>query len=114
MLPSTHEHFAPVTQEHWFIFLLMILGGVASYIRRFRQNSKKKFSLAELLGECVISIFVGILAYMFCEYMNFDRYLTGGLVGLASHMGTRGLFIMEIALQNWFENRFGKSEHPNG
>lgn len=113
-----HEHFDPITPDHGLMLGLMILGGVASYIRRFREYSATRFSFAELVGECTIAIFVGITALMFCEYANFDRYLTGGLVGLTSHMGTRALFIAENALQRWAESRTRKlesvSEKQNG
>lgn len=83
----------------WFV-VLALWGGTASYLSRMKQK-KLPFSLAELLGEWLISGFSGIMTALICASYGVDYYLTAALAGVAGHMGGRGVFMLE----QWAVNR---------
>ena len=78
---------------------LSIWGGIAGYIRRVRTDNKAHFSLAELVGEIVISGFVGILTFYFCASANITGVLAYAFTGIAGHMGSRGLYFLEALVK---------------
>lgn len=82
----------------WFIFMA-IWGGTASYISRIKRT-KTGFSLIELFGEWTISGFAGMLTAYMCQSIELDFYATACAVGIAGHMGGRGLFLVESYVQN--------------
>ena len=77
---------------------LAVLGGVVSYIQRMRTKRSMIFSLAELIGECAISGFVGILTALICVANGLGVELSAALTGIAGHMGSRALFLLERAI----------------
>jgi len=77
----------------WFV-ILAIWGGTASYISRMRQKSLP-FSLAELLGEWLISGFAGIMTALICTSYGADPLLTAALCGITGHLGGRGVYMLE-------------------
>lgn len=77
----------------WFL-VLAIWGGTASYISRMRQKSLP-FSLAELLGEWLISGFSGIMTALICTSYGLDPLLIAALCGITGHLGGRGVYMLE-------------------
>jgi len=78
----------------WFISLAC-LGGTANYISKLKQNKSKTFSIAELLGELLISGFTGLMTYYLCMDQGLSIPLTSFAVGVAGHMGGRGMYLFE-------------------
>ena len=78
-----------------WVLLLSTWGGVASFINKVRAGKVRPFNVAELVGEVMISGFVGVLTFWLCEEANMSELVTAVCIGVSSHMGTRGLFRLE-------------------
>ncbi len=85
----------PVFTYCWMVGLAA-LGGVAGYLRKIRQGLTKKFSIVELACEMVISVFVGAVTLLMCDSHGVDKATTGAMVGLAGHLGSRAIYILEV------------------
>ena len=73
-------------------------GGVVSWLQRRRSGSTRPFSLIELIGEVATASFCGLIAFWLCQEAHLSKYLTAAITGVAGHMGSRGLFLLERAL----------------
>jgi hypothetical protein len=78
-----------------FVFSLSTLGGISSYIGKCKGNLVSRFSLVELIGEIVISAFVGVITFYLCEAAELNKIFSAALVGISSHMGSRTIMILE-------------------
>ncbi len=78
-----------------WVSVLSVLGAVTSYLRKVKAGKIQRFSISELIGDITISFFLGIVTFLICKGTGLDEYLTAGLVGIVSHMGTRGLVMLE-------------------
>jgi hypothetical protein len=78
-----------------WVSTLSVFGAITSYIRKVKAGKIERFSISELVGDIAISFFLGVVTFLLCKSAGFDEYLTAGLVGLASHMGTRGIVMLE-------------------
>lgn len=95
----------------WF-FLMALWGGTASYITRIKKTGCC-FSTVELIGEWFISGFAGVVTAHMCLSLEMDFYKTAAMVGIAGHMGGRGLFIIESLVKNRLIKCFGKIDTQN-
>lgn len=84
----------PLLTYLWVI-ALSVWGGIVHHIKKLKSGTVTRFSFSELIGDIVISGFIGVMTFYLCEYANFDELLTAFLVGISSHMGTRGLMVLE-------------------
>lgn len=76
------------------------------YIRKLKEGRYERFSITELVGDLVISFFIGITTYFICKSAGFDDWLIAGLVGITSHMGTRGLVLIESMVEEYVKRIF--------
>lgn len=76
-----------------------IWGGIVNYIRRIKLGKAQPFSLIELVGEISISAFSGMIVFYLCEASNLNQLLTAAIVGMADHMGSRTIFLIEVFIQ---------------
>lgn len=90
-----------------WVLLLSIWGGVVNFIQRLRRGEAKAHNIVELIGEVVISAFVGVVTFYLCELSNFPQILTAALVAISGHMGTRALFVFERAIEKIIKNKAG-------
>lgn len=105
------KSFATIGWITWLtIFGLSTLGGVASYVQKLRSGKTIRFSIAELCGEIFIAAFVGLIAFMVCEAVNAPLLLCGATSGVAAHLGSRGLYIVEAYLSKWIAKKLGVEE----
>ena len=81
---------------------LAFWGGVASYMRKVKSGLTARFSITELIGELFISGFVGLITFYLCESAKIDQMISAALVGIAGHMGSRAIFLIEKYLQSKF------------
>ena len=96
MLPNPFNFNADTVFTFLWVCALSMWGGVAGYIRKLRQGLTKGFSITELLGEIVVSSFVGIITFFLCQTSHLDQTITAALVGLSGHMGSRAIYLIEL------------------
>ena len=80
----------------WVIGLSM-LGGIANFAIKVRAKATRLLNIPELLGECVISGFVGVLTFLITDG-HAPPAVQAALIAIASHMGTRAIFMFEQIL----------------
>lgn len=73
-------------------------GGVVSWIQNRKRGVARPFSFVELIGEITTASFCGLLACLLCQEAGLSIELTAAIAGVAGHMGSRGLFLLERAL----------------
>lgn len=73
-------------------------GGVVSWIQRRRSGEARPFSFVELIGEIATASFCGLIAFWLCQEAQLSKYATAAITGVAGHLGSRGLFLLERAL----------------
>ena len=87
-----------ITSSSWFtaawVFLISAWGGIAGYIKKISEGKARDFSIKELLGEIVISSFVGVITYFLCVSAGIDETLTAAIVGMSGHMGSRAIYFI--------------------
>lgn len=93
MLEKDPSSYALIT--YIWVLGLSCWGGLAGYIRKLKAGEMVRFSLSELIGELVISAFVGILTFYLCESAQLNQVLSAALVGVSGHMGSRAMFAIE-------------------
>jgi hypothetical protein len=91
-----------------WVLVLATWGGVTHNIRKLRAGTISRFSISELVGDITISGFIGVLTFWMCEAAGFSELWTAFLVGITSHMGTRGL----MALEDLAAKKIGVSAPP--
>lgn len=100
----TDMHKDPL-DYHIFTYLwvigLSVLGGIVSFMRKLRLGIVRRFSIVEFIGELVTSGFVGVVTFWLCEEAGIAPLYAAVMVGIAGHMGTRLIFLMEC----WLEKR---------
>jgi fatty acid desaturase len=93
---STPKNPLDYPLKQWmFILGLALFGGWASWWAKVRDGKVAAYNLAALIGELAISAFVGVVVFFICEYFNFPPLLTAAIVGVAGHMGTKALTLIE-------------------
>ncbi len=90
-----------------WVLLLSIWGGVVHFIQRLKRGEAKAHNIVELIGEVVISAFVGVVTFYLCELSSFPQILTAALVAISGHMGTRALFVFEGVIEKIIKNKAG-------
>lgn len=96
--------------KFWLFPLLMaLLGGLASWYNKVKKGELAATNLFALMGEFVVSALAGLLAFLFCDWMNLPVGVTGAISGLAGHAGAKALSLAEGIMQKQIEQRFGSS-----
>ena len=102
----------------WLTYLFVIAfscwGGIVTLIQRYRLYKERRFSIIEVIGELAISAFAGMLVYYFCTWLGLEGNLRSGLVGVAGHMGSRVIFMIEQAVKAKFKGVAGISGESDG
>lgn len=87
---------------YFWVLGISIWGGFVGYLRKVREGHTPRFSITELVGEVCTSAFSGVLTFYLCELAKFDPLLTAAFVGIAGHMGSRAIYIIEKFLRDKF------------
>jgi hypothetical protein len=82
-------------KQYGFVLVVALLGGLVSWIRKVRKGELGAYNLHHLIGELATSAFAGLLMFWFCVYVNAPGPLMACLVGVAGHMGTRAISLIE-------------------
>lgn len=88
-----------------WVFGVSLLGGIASFYRKMKDGHARPFNVNELAGECFISGFVGIVTFFACKWAEINEYGSAALIGITSHMGARGIFLVEQFVGRWVASR---------
>lgn len=83
----------------WVIALGM-WGGLVSFYGKLRKGEVRIFNITELIGEIVTAGFVGVLTFWLCESSELNPLLSAALIGISGHMGSRGIYAMELLMSN--------------
>jgi len=83
-----------------WVFGISMWGGIASYVGKVRDGHTGRFSITELIGEVCTSAFSGVMTFYLCELAELDPLLTAAFVGIAGHMGSRAIFVIEKYLRD--------------
>ena len=70
-------------------------GGLVSFYQKVKAGQARAFNISELVGEIVVSGFVGLVTYAVCKGLEVNEYLTIAGVAITGHMGTRAIFMLE-------------------
>jgi hypothetical protein len=97
------------TDKKAIIFFIFALWGGLSHYISIVKGKEKVFSTFELVGDLVISGFSGMVAFAICQHLEMGPYLTGAIVGISGHMGSRSTFLIE----KYITNRYFEKETQN-
>lgn len=86
-----------------WVFAMAMLGGVAHNIKKIKNGTLKRFSFSELVGDLIISGFLGLITFFLCEYADIDRLLSAAFIGMSAHLGTRGIYFIEEIVFHYFK-----------
>lgn len=82
----------------WMV-LIAALGGVANFYQKVRMGKARAFNIMELVGEVLVSAFVGLVTFWICKGYGVSEWLTAAAVAITGHMGSRAIFIGEQLLE---------------
>ncbi len=97
----------PAWLTYLFVVFISSWGGLVNIIQRYRLSKERRFNLIEIVGELTISAFAGMIVYYFCTWIKLDGNLMAGIVGLAGHMGSRVIYMLEQVLKEKFSSFSG-------
>ncbi len=105
------ESLSALFSKHFFVVLwisaLTIFGAIAGYIKKLKDGTIERFRISELVGDIVISFFLGVVTYLLCKGVGVNEYLSAGLVGFVSHLGTKGITMLENFIPQIISKWFG-------
>lgn len=81
--------------------VIAALGGAANWYQKVKAGQARAFNVMELVGEILVSAFVGLVTYWICKGYGVNEWLTAAAVAITGHMGSRAIFIAE----QWLENK---------
>lgn len=99
--PENDPTTFPILTYAW-VLGLSIMGGFAAFMRKLKDGSARVFNFVEFIGEVVTSAFAGLITFYLCEASHLDRMLSAALVGIAGHMGSRAIYLLEKFLSDKF------------
>lgn len=103
MPEKSPENYTLLT--YFWVFGLSALGGAVSFMRKVREGHARAWNFAELLGEIATSAFAGVMTFYLCEWSGFAPLATAAFVGIAGHMGSKAIALLE----GFFETKFPRS-----
>jgi len=74
---------------------MAFVGGFVNWIAKVKQGHTRVFNFAELIGEIIISGFVGVAIFMLLASYDQPMGVCAAASGISGHMGTRLLFLIE-------------------
>lgn len=86
-------------RQYGLVLGAALLGGLVSWIGRVRAGQTAAANLMGLVGELATSAFSGLIAFWLCEASGLSPLMTATAAGIAGHMGTRAILVLERELQ---------------
>jgi ABC-type uncharacterized transport system permease subunit len=96
-MPGDSLNFIQRINEYgvWSYLIFLVIScwaGTVRFLLDVKQGKKPSF-LNWIIETCV-SGFVGLIFAIACQYYSVDILLTGVIVGIAAHNGTRSLYFL--------------------
>jgi hypothetical protein len=86
---------------------LASFGGLVKKIADSEKNAAVKRTAAYFFGGSLISIFIGVTAYLICTNFNVSGLLTAGISGIAGYMGTPVLNLLSNIVKKRLKKEAG-------
>lgn len=87
-----------------FKYLVLIFiscwAGFVRWLIAIKNGQQPKF--VDFIIDINISAFVGAITLFICQYYQLEFWLTGAIVGISAHNGTRSLYLISKILKNRF------------
>jgi hypothetical protein len=96
-------------KQYGFMLAISILGGFVGWYAKVKRGEMNGWNIQALIGELATSAFSGLIAFWCCEYLNLPPVVTPAVVGIAGHMGTRGISMLEDVLKLWLTRKAEKT-----
>jgi hypothetical protein len=93
--PFTVKNLVPTL---WMAAIAMV-GGYVNFRQKMQQGNARGWNFTELIGEMAVSAFVGVLTFWLCRGFEVNEWLTAAGVAISGHLGARGIFILEKAVE---------------
>jgi len=77
------------------VIIIASWGGVSAYLIKIKRFDLR-FSISELIGEIVISSFIGFTVALLLKSAGAPDGIIWGSAGLCGHMGSRAIYLLEI------------------
>ena len=77
-----------------FLFGLTLLAGIASWSAKIGTKKFTKFSVIELIGECALSVSVGLSVFLYMTSQEYTELLNVAVSTLFAHQATRLVYIL--------------------
>lgn len=74
------------------VIALSVLGGITNFVTKVRKGITHWMNIPELIGECVIASFVGIVTFLMTDG-HVPQEMQAALIAISGHMGTRAIFV---------------------
>lgn len=100
----------PLVSWAWVLFV-STLGGVVSWVQKCRAGHARWFNLVEFVGELFVCSFAGVVTFLLCRSYGVEELPAVAFSAIASHMGTRGLYVLEQFVSRKF---LGQTAAPPG
>ena len=94
-------------REYGVMLGIAIMGGMVRWYIAVKKGEVALWNLSSLIGEMMVSAFIGLLTFWICESLNLNPLLTPAVVGMSGHLGARGLVWLELAGKRFAEKRLG-------
>ena len=85
-------------------------GGFVNWYTKVRQGHTRVFNIVELVGEILISGFVGVAVFMLLASYDQPMGVCAAASGVSGHMGTRLLFLIEQLICKKIKTETDKSQ----
>jgi CHASE2 domain-containing sensor protein len=87
--------------QYGFVLAVSLLGGIVGWFNKVRKGELQGSDLRVLMGELTTSALAGLLTFWICEWSGVSPLLTAAMAGVAGHMGTRGIVLLEGLYERW-------------
>jgi hypothetical protein len=95
---SAKDPFAYPVKWYGLVLGISVLGGFVTWVRKVRRGQLVGAHIRELIGDLTTSAFAGLLTFWFCESMNVSPIITASMTGIAGHMGSRAIDVLETIM----------------
>lgn len=79
---------------------MAVAGGFVNWYSKVKQGHTRVFNFVELIGEICTSMLCGVGVFMILASYDQAIGVCAASAGLGGHMGTRLLFLIEMAISN--------------